>query len=80
MPEGTKAKGCVKLRRCSKFRSYYQVQYYQTDKNRRKRMLRHLRSHPNDKQTQERAGVQNISDIELTSKGRKRLDAVLVLE
>jgi hypothetical protein len=31
MPEGTKAKGCIKLRRCSKFRTYYKVQFLQNE-------------------------------------------------
>lgn len=48
MPEGTKAKGCVKLRRCSKFRSYYQVQYANTQRNKVRRIKRHLKHHPED--------------------------------
>jgi hypothetical protein len=46
-----KAKGCVKLRRCSKLKSYYSAQYMQTERNKTRRMRRHLKRHPNDKQT-----------------------------
>lgn len=75
MPEGTKAKGCVKLRRCSKFRIYYKVQFGTTDKNREKRMNRHLRTHPNDRQTVERYGGPSAAQgIRLNSKGRKHAE------
>jgi hypothetical protein len=68
-----KAKGCVKLRRCQKHKSYYQVQAYQTDKNREKRMLRHLRSNPGDIRMAARYGLDEITfaSLESTSKGRK---------
>jgi Family of unknown function (DUF7022) len=72
MPEGTKAKGCIKLRRCSKFRTYYKVQFSATDKNRERRMHRHLRAHPNDAQAVKRYGEESAQGIRLNSKGRKR--------
>jgi hypothetical protein len=72
MPEGTKAKGCVKLRRCSKHKIYYKVQFGTTDKNRNRRMNRHLRAHPNDDQTVERYGSDSAQGVRLNSKGRKR--------
>lgn len=74
MPDGTKAKGCVKLRRCSKFKVYYKVQFGITDKNRDKRMNRHLRAHPNDRQTAERYGINSAKGVRLNSKGRKRAE------
>lgn len=43
-----KAKGCVKLRRCSKHKSYYQVQFYQSHKNKLRKIRRHIRHHEND--------------------------------
>lgn len=69
----TKAKGCVKLRRCQKLKPYYKAQFVATDRNRDKRMLRHLRGNPNDVQTAKRYGLDEVTrhSIELNSKGRQ---------
>ena len=74
MPEGTSAKGCVKLRRCSKHKVYYKGQFMFTDRNKARRMNQHLRAHPYDAQTVERYGATAAQGIRLNTKGRKRRD------
>ena len=69
---GKRAKGCVKLRRCSKFKIFYKVQFSITDRNRDRRMNRHLRAHPNDIQAVKRYGEESAKGIRLNAKGRKR--------
>lgn len=44
-----RAKGCVKLRRCLKFKTHYALQFGLTDRNRKKRLGRHIRHFPEDK-------------------------------
>ena len=66
-----KARGCVKLRRCSKFKIYYKTQFMQTAINKDKRLNRHLRSHPNDQQARERYGAKAAGGVRLNRKGRK---------
>lgn len=75
----SKAKGCVKLRRCAKFRTYYGAQEFQTTKNKRRRLGNQIRNHPNDSQAimlyEERNGAGSAQGVlaRLTSKGVKRL-------
>lgn len=71
MPEGTKAKGCVKLRRCAKKRTYYAAQFMQTAKNKREGLHRHLRAHPHDIVAIKAYGEDSARGIFLNSKGRK---------
>ena len=74
MPEqqsARKARGCVKLRRCSKLKIYYKTQFMQTARNKDKRLNRHLRSHPNDQQARERYSVKAAGGVRLNHKGRK---------
>ncbi len=66
-----KARGCVKLRRCSKFKIYYKTQFLQTARNKDRRLNRHLRSHPNDRQARERYGEKSAAGVRLNHKGRK---------
>lgn len=79
MPEqqaAKKAKGCVKLRRCSKFKIYYKTQAMQTALNKDKRLNRRLRSNPNDRQARERYGEKSAAGVRLNHKGRKLAERV----
>jgi ribosomal protein S15P/S13E len=40
-----------KSKRQTRNKNYYGAQFYQTEKNKRRNMKRHLRRNPNDKQT-----------------------------
>ena len=68
---GTKAKGCIKLRRCTKYKTHYKVQFTRTEVNKARRIIRHLRSHPDDLQARERYGAERAAKIAPNSKGRK---------
>jgi hypothetical protein len=67
-----------KLRRCTAAsKNYYKLQFGKTDDNRKKRMQRHLRSHPMDaKAVQSYEGAPHnygrADTIGLTGRGKKR--------
>ena len=78
MPEQSasrKAKGCVKLRRCSKFKTYYKAQTFQTDKNKRRKLRKHIRSNPGDLQAihahEQVLNFGAVRDIGLTQRGKE---------
>lgn len=65
-----------KLRRQAKGKTYYAMGPMRVATNRKRRMRKHIRSHPNDKETRRIFGFEknfgSTKDLGLTSKGRKR--------
>ncbi len=64
-----------KLRRCAKHANYYKLQPGVTDRNKARRLRRHIRSNPFDKAAQERYAV-NMGDpkgIGLNAHGKRKL-------
>jgi hypothetical protein len=65
-----------KLRRCAKHKGYYAAQKMVTLKNKRKRVIKHVRSNPNDYSNREYLSCVVQVDpgaVGLTGKGRKLL-------
>ena len=56
------------------WKAYYQLQPARTEKNKRAKLLRHLRNFPNDAQAISRMNDLRLVAPSLTSKGRKVLD------